>query len=67
MSDDVFDYDDSGYDKFDAIMKAQQEEAYFYHTLADFEGFIKELGAKYVLGEMTDDTVKQLKEAFKQC
>jgi len=66
MSDDVFDYDDSGYDKFDAIMKAQQEEAYFYHTLADFEGFIKELGAKYVLGELDDEIRKQLEEAFKQ-
>ena len=44
-----------------------EEESYFYHTLGDFESYVKELGAKYVLGELDDEIRKQLEEAFKQC
>lgn len=41
-----------------------EEEAYFYHTLGDFESYVKDLGAKYVLTEMSDDVRNLLKEAF---
>jgi pimeloyl-CoA synthetase len=44
-----------------------EEEAYFYHTLGDFEASVKELGAKYVLTEMNEDVRKLLEDAFKQC
>lgn len=43
-----------------------EDEAYFYHTLGDFESYVKELGAKYVLGELNDEIRKKLEEAFKQ-
>lgn len=41
-----------------------EEEAYFYHTLGDFESYVKDLGAKYVLTEMSDDVRNLLKEAL---
>jgi hypothetical protein len=64
MSDDVFEYDDSGYDEFDHHAKVMQEEAYFYHTLEDFQAFVKELGARYVLDEMSKETRELLKGAL---
>jgi hypothetical protein len=41
-----------------------EEEAYFYHTLGDFESYVKELGAKYVLTEMSDEVRQLLKGAL---
>lgn len=41
-----------------------EEEAYFYHTLGDFEASVKELGAKYVLTEMSADVRELLKGAL---
>jgi len=48
-------------------MNPAEDEAYFYHTLGDFESYVKDLGAKYVLTEMNEDVRKMLEEAFKQC
>lgn len=59
MSDDLeYDYD---------IPDNNEEEAYFYHTLGDFEYYIRDLGANYVITEMSEDVRKMFEEAFKQC
>jgi len=44
-----------------------QEEAYFHHTLGDFESFVKEMGATYVLSHLSDEVRDQLEVAFTKC
>jgi hypothetical protein len=41
-----------------------EEEAYFYHTLGDFEASVKEFGASYVVTEMNADVRDLLKGAL---
>ena len=50
-------------DEYDAPDN-HEEEAYFYHTLGDFEDYVKELGVKYVLTEMSSDVRELLKGAL---
>jgi hypothetical protein len=57
---DEFDYDYELLDQYNHT----EEESYFYHTLGDFETYVKELGAKYVLTEMSDDVRQLLKGAL---
>lgn len=63
MNDDPFyvDPEEAQYYDFGSM---NQDEAYFYHTLGDFESYVKELGAKYVLTEMSEDVRNLLKGAF---
>jgi hypothetical protein len=56
---DEIDYD---YDVPD--MNPSEDEAYFYHTLGDFESYVKDLGANYVLTEMSEDVRELLKGAL---
>lgn len=45
-------------------MTPGEDESYFYHTLGDFESYVKDLGAKYVLTEMSADVRELLKGAL---
>jgi hypothetical protein len=59
--------DEMDYDYDVPDMNPSEDEAYFYHTLGDFESYVKDLGAKYVITEMSSDVRKLLEDAFKQC
>ena len=56
--------DEMDYDYDVPDMTPGEDEAYFYHTLGDFESYVKDLGAKYVLTEMSADVRELLKGAL---
>ena len=64
MADDEIYYEDT-YDMLaEQEAQFQQEEAYFYHTLGDFQYYVRDLGAKYVINKMSDDVRQLLKGAL---
>jgi hypothetical protein len=56
--------DEMDYDYDVPDMTPGEDESYFYHTLGDFESYVKDLGAKYVLTEMSADVRELLKGAL---
>jgi hypothetical protein len=56
--------DEMDYDYDIPDMNPVEEEAYFYHTLGDFEASVKEFGASYVVTEMNADVRDLLKGAL---
>jgi hypothetical protein len=56
--------DEMDYDYDIPDMTPGEDESYFYHTLGDFESYVKDLGAKYVLTEMSADVRELLKGAL---
>jgi hypothetical protein len=56
--------DEMDYDYDVPDMNPGEEEAYFYHTLGDFEASVKEFGASYVVTEMNADVRDLLKGAL---
>lgn len=51
-------------DRGEIYGEVNEEEAYLYHTLMDFEGLVHKYGAQFVLSRMRNDSFSKLSEWF---
>jgi hypothetical protein len=49
---------------YDEAMRAAQDESAFFHTMLDFNDFVRKFGPDMVVAEMDHDVIMKLKESI---